>query len=645
MLNVMRDSFKPGSRLRPLLQVFLLLVAVSFTFYLGAYFFGQRSDNGREGDWAAKVNGREISSREFTSRARNIDGYYRKLFGTNYEQLRKSLRVGSQAIRQLVDDELILQDAERLQLRVSREELAERIRTDPSLKDASGLFIGTERYQDVVGKNYPGGVPAFEQAMGTQILIDHWNDLMTQSADVGDAELEREYRRRNEKAAIDYVLVASQRSPVATTVSDAEARSWYDAHREHYQRPESRRIRFVRVDRSSQLAQVQVSDAEAQASYDANRSNYTHPEQRRARHILFRLPAEAKPADKQRLRQQAEAALARLHAGEAFEPLARSLSQDPASAQQDGDLGFFSRGQMLPAFDEAAFNTPIGQLAPVVETSVGFHVIQVTDSRPQGQTPFPDVREAIVQQLKLRRAQERAEAEAKRIHDSIPAPQQLEEAAKREGLRVESRLLLRGERLGELGASNDVTDAIFALAPGSLGQPLRTATGMLLVAVDESVPPGVAPFEEAADGVRTDVLNERARAAALASAQQALTRYGSLDAVAHGLELERQHSGDLAPGQGLPSAGGQAPELDARLFAPSAHVGERGVAAVPAGAVIYEITQRQAFDAAAFSAARDALRRELREERRNNLRESILAQLRRREEVQVNDALVARHDG
>ena len=99
----------------------------------------------------------------------------------------------------------------------------------------------------------------------------------------------------------------------------------------------------------------------------------------RARHILFAPPANSTPAQRDSVRRAAEVILDRLRAGEEFEPLARQYSADSASAVQGGDLGFFERGQMVVAFDSAAFSLEPGQLSNLVVTPYGFHIVRVDE--------------------------------------------------------------------------------------------------------------------------------------------------------------------------------------------------------------------------------------------------------------------------
>jgi len=116
---------------------------------------------------------------------------------------------------------------------------------------------------------------------------------------------------------------------------------------------------------AAKVSTATVTEAEIQKQFQANRAQYDKPEQVHVRHILVESDAEARFA------------LARLNRGEKFEDLARQLSKDPGSKEQGGDLGFVSKGQLVPEFERAAFalQRP-GELSPVVKTQYGYHVIQ-----------------------------------------------------------------------------------------------------------------------------------------------------------------------------------------------------------------------------------------------------------------------------
>ncbi|NWG73168.1 MAG: peptidylprolyl isomerase [Rubrivivax sp.] len=139
-------------------------------------------------------------------------------------------------------------------------------------------------------------------------------------------------------------------------------------------------------------------------------AKYRTPEQTRASHILVARSPDGKA------RERAEALLARVRAGESFETLAREHSADGASASKGGDLGWFVSGQMVKPFEEAvaALKNP-GELAPIVETQFGFHVVRLDGRRPAGERSFDEVREAIEADVRAKAQREARQAKAREL--------------------------------------------------------------------------------------------------------------------------------------------------------------------------------------------------------------------------------------
>jgi peptidyl-prolyl cis-trans isomerase C len=155
---------------------------------------------------------------------------------------------------------------------------------------------------------------------------------------------------------------------------------------------------------------IQVTDADIQAFYDQNKEKFNQPETMRASHILIRFPDNADTAAKNQSRTQADAILAKLKAGGNFAALAKEFSQDAASAANGGDLGFFAKAQMLPAFADVAFALKPGQMSGVVETQAGYHIIKGEEHRAARVVPLTEASAEIRQFLTQQQQQEKAEA-------------------------------------------------------------------------------------------------------------------------------------------------------------------------------------------------------------------------------------------
>src|SRR5262245_28386858 len=138
-------------------------------------------------------------------------------------------------------------------------------------------------------------------------------------------------------------------------------------------------------------SKVAVQDAEVGAFYQQNLDRFKQGDTVHASHILIALPQNPTAEQRTAVRTRAQAVLKQVRGGGDFAAIARAESQDPGSAQNGGDLGFFGKGQMTPAFEEAAFATKPGTLTGLVETPFGFHIIKVIERRGPRTAPLTEV--------------------------------------------------------------------------------------------------------------------------------------------------------------------------------------------------------------------------------------------------------------
>lgn len=138
-------------------------------------------------------------------------------------------------------------------------------------------------------------------------------------------------------------------------------------------------------------SKVAVQDAEVNTYYQQNIERFKQGDSVHAGHILIGVPQNATPEQKAEAKTKATAVLKQIRGGADFAITARANSQDPGSAQNGGDLGFFPKGQMTPAFEEAAFKLKPGTVSAVVETPFGFHIIKVHEKRGPRTAPFAEV--------------------------------------------------------------------------------------------------------------------------------------------------------------------------------------------------------------------------------------------------------------
>jgi peptidyl-prolyl cis-trans isomerase C len=152
------------------------------------------------------------------------------------------------------------------------------------------------------------------------------------------------------------------------------------------------------------VSKTSVSEEELTTYYNSNPALFKHPEMVKASHILIRVDSQAEETQKIEARKKIEDIAKRLKAGEDFAELAKTYSECPSSSN-GGDLGSFRRGQMVQAFEDAAFSLNPGEISPVVETNFGFHIIKVSEKQPEGSFPLDQVKPQIQQVLTREKVQ------------------------------------------------------------------------------------------------------------------------------------------------------------------------------------------------------------------------------------------------
>lgn len=165
------------------------------------------------------------------------------------------------------------------------------------------------------------------------------------------------------------------------------------------------------------VTKVDVGDKEVKAYYDDHPEMFERPEEVRARHILIKVAPDADAEAKTEARQKLVGIKEKLDGGEDFAELAEAHSECPSS-QNGGDLGFFGKGKMVPAFEAAAFALAPGTVSDIVETDFGYHLIKVEEQRDAGAIGFDEVKPRIADNLRNEKIQKELVAYLEKLRDT-----------------------------------------------------------------------------------------------------------------------------------------------------------------------------------------------------------------------------------
>jgi len=152
------------------------------------------------------------------------------------------------------------------------------------------------------------------------------------------------------------------------------------------------------------VKKISVTDEEAKEYYEKNKENFHRPESVKASHILIMVEENASDEEKAKAKERILEIKKKLENGGEFAELAKKFSEGPSAANA-GDLGYFRRGQMVKPFEDAAFALQPGQVSDVVETRFGYHVIKVTDKTAESTASFDELKDRITMFLKQEKVQ------------------------------------------------------------------------------------------------------------------------------------------------------------------------------------------------------------------------------------------------
>jgi peptidyl-prolyl cis-trans isomerase C len=147
------------------------------------------------------------------------------------------------------------------------------------------------------------------------------------------------------------------------------------------------------------LDKVTITEAKTKAYYKDHQDAFKTPEMIRVRHILLKAaPPTASEEEKKAVKEKAEKVLERLKNGEDFAKVAAEVSDDPGTKDKGGDLDFFPKGSMIPAFEEAAFALKPGEMSGLVETEYGFHIIKMEEKKEAVIEPYDKIKDKVKEQ-------------------------------------------------------------------------------------------------------------------------------------------------------------------------------------------------------------------------------------------------------
>lgn len=492
MLQILRNKAQST-----LIQAIVVIIALVFVFW-GV---GSNMMNNREA--AITVNGEEISFQDFQiAYDRANQNLAAQFGGTLPKGLAESLGIKRQVVNQLVQTALLRQGATSMGVLVSEEEIQNTITGMVQFQE-DGIF-NMDKYESLVAANRM--TPhKFETSMRHDMLSEKTvRDIARFAALASDYEIESLYQQDNEKVAVTYSKVSPELFIDDVVVEEEALKTWFETVKDNYRGESEVKLQYLDFSYSEVGSKTTVEDSQIEAYYNENLADFTTPEKRQARHILIKASPEDSDEIHKEKEEQARQILQVAQASDDFASVAQMYSEGP-SKDNGGDLGFFSKGQMVKPFEDAVFTMEAGQLSDVVKTDFGYHIIRLEAIEEEKVSPIAEVRDSILDTLRQKEAQPLAFQLANSTYEAIIGAGSLKAFAEQNPAQqiIETDFFPRSAPPAKV-MDADFLNTAFTLNKGELSSLIKTPLGYFILfseGIKEPQPPEL-------DAVRGEAVEE-----------------------------------------------------------------------------------------------------------------------------------------
>jgi len=608
----------------------VIIVVFVFAFGMGGMGGGDKTNT------LALVNERPILIKDFEMNyRRSLDTLRQQNPNISNEDLQQ-MQFRQQVLAQMVNSQLLTEQAENLGLQVSPAELQQNISQVPAFQNEQSRF-DPNLYRQVLSANRmtPG---EFESSYAQDLLLQKLQEYVTHSVEVSEEEAKGLFDYAREQITLEYVLFDTRDHLDEVDASDQEVAEFYEENKDRYAIPAMSSFSYLVFTPEALAETVDIDDAAIADYYEQNSEDFIEPEMVNARHILFEANDQASQEDIEMARAQAMQAMLRARAGEDFGELAKELSEGP-SAPRGGELGWFPRGAMVEPFEKAAFELEPGKISEPVRTSFGWHVIKVEDRREEGVRTLEEARDDIRAILGEEEAATKMQDMLDQALEQIVVGDSLETVAQSLNMTLrKTEMLPQDDLAAEIGIDTEQAAQLFELAEGqATDTPVSVEDGYLVAAKTGHKAASFKPLDEVRQDVATSVRHQKAKELAKAEADEALREVltaADPEAAIAPLKHEIKTTAPVSRG-GVIQDLGMNPSLVEAAFAGSEDVWLDKPYEVMSGYVMARLAERIQPEDDAWAEQKPFWMASLEQSKKNELFQAYLTDLRERADVRV----------
>ena len=384
---------------KKLIQIILALIILPFAFWgVDSY-----NKSGNRAEVVATVNDAKITQREFEYALRQQQDRLRQIMGANFDAaMLDNPGMKRAAIDNLVEQRLLVEHARGTGLVIVDEQVAQVIQGIEAFQD-NGKF-DKKRYETALASQNMSPL-MFETRLRDELLGWQVRDAYVQNGFVSNGVADNIIRLNEQQRTVSVSAISFQSYLAQAQVDEAAPKKYYEQHQKEFQVQEQAKVEYVKFSVNDLLTRVEVSAEGVRKYYDEHQNDFGATEERQAAHILITVAAVAPQAEQDAARAQAEKLLQQVRQNPArFAELAKQNSQDPGSAANGGDLGFFGRGMMVKPFEDTAFALKQDEISGLVKSDFGYHIIKLLAVKPARLLSFDEAQEGILGKLRQQKA-------------------------------------------------------------------------------------------------------------------------------------------------------------------------------------------------------------------------------------------------
>jgi len=478
-------------------------IVIVFVFW-GVGNFGEQKVN-----IAATVNGDIITHTDYNNAFKNLVERYRQNFGSNFNNdMIERFNIKQQALDGLIDQKLLLQEAARLNFKVSEEELIDTITKMDAFKE-NGAFDKI-RYRKLL-TNYRMSPEDFETAQKESMTEQKLRAFIFNSVRVSDQEVKEWFEWENRSLSIEYAMFEPEIYKDIQSPSDEDTKAFFEKNKDNYKTEPKVKAQFLYFNPETYKSGLSVSDDEMRDYYDEHPEEFKTPKSVKARHILIKTEKDSKPEVIEEKKQKALNVLKMIkEEGKDFAAIAKEYSEDPGSKDNGGDLGEFTKERMVKPFADKAFSMNPGEVSDPVLSQFGWHIIKVESVNEEKNPSFEESKDKINKKLTDEKAKNLAYEKAEAVYNLCFEGDNLAKIAETQGLQI-----IVTDPFTRKGPEKDVKNrykfasTAFGLDVMGFSSIQDLGDGYYIIQVTEKIAEEISPFDDVKEKVWADIMMEK----------------------------------------------------------------------------------------------------------------------------------------